>query len=178
MEVSQRIYHEATVPWRRLLAYVALYLCVISAAIVLKGTVTFSMAIFTVLWILHWLLYGCFVVQMDTQAIEFGFRFTGRERVPLDVIDLAETLSLEGRAPELRSLLRESIPPIIPAGHHLPPYPVLRLRLKHECPTHYRLRRRRLVREFLLLSREPETILSLLSQHGVRVSPVEVAPGR
>jgi hypothetical protein len=142
-----------------------------SVAIALKGTVTFSMAVFTLLWTGYWLLYGCYIVKMSTQAIEFGFKFTGREQLPFEVIEQAEILSLEERNPEIRSLFRKSTPPVIVAGHHWPPYPVIRLRLKLEQPTHYRLRRKRFVREFLLLSRQPGEVLSLLSQNGVRVSP-------
>jgi hypothetical protein len=84
-------------------------------------------------------------------------------------MDYAETLCLEDKSAVHRFLVQRVVPPIIVNGYHRIPGAIIRLRLRREIYTRYKLRRKKPVRQFLFSSKMPEQILLLLSEHGVPV---------
>ena len=110
------------------------------------------------------LLYGHYTIQIDDTAIAFGYRFIGKEKVLLNTIAYAEIFIFDLKNPIRRFVINAlGRPPIWVSGT------LIRLRLNEEYLTRYKLGRKKRVRQLFLLSKQPESVLSALSEKGVPV---------
>ena len=114
-------------------------------------------------WVIF-LLYGRYTIQIDDTAIAFGYRFIGKEKVLLNTIAYAEIFIFDLKNPIRRFVINAlGRPPIWVSGT------LIRLRLNKEYLTRYKLGRKKRVRQLFLLSKQPESVLSGLSEKGVPV---------
>ena len=117
-----------------------------------------------VIFCVIFLLYGRYTIQIDDTAIAFGYRFIGKEKVLLNTIAYAEIFIFDPKNPIRRFVINAlGRPPIWVSGT------LIRLRLNKEYVTRYKLGRKKKVRQLFLLSRQPESVLSVLSEKGVPV---------
>ncbi len=117
-----------------------------------------------VMFCVIFLLYGRYTIQIDDTAIAFGYRFIGKEEVLLNTVAYAEIFIFDPKNPIRRFIINAlGRPPIWISGT------LIRLRLNEEYLTRYKLGRKKKVKQLFLLSRKPESILSLLSEKGVPV---------
>ena len=111
-------------------------------------------------------LFGRYTIQIDDVAIAFGYRLTGKEKVLLNTIAYAEIFILDRKNPTIPTyFVIDAVrgPPIWGSGTFI------RLRLNEEYLTRYKLRRKKKVKQLVLVSRRPESVLSVLSKKGVPV---------
>ena len=117
-----------------------------------------------VMFLVIFLLYGRYTIQIDDTAIAFGYRFTGKEKVLLNTVAYAEIFIFDPKNPIRRFVINAlGRPPIWISGT------LIRLRLNEEYLTRYKLGRKKKVRQLFLLSKQPESVLSVLSEKGVPV---------
>ena len=117
-----------------------------------------------VMFCVIFLLYGHYTIQIDDTAIAFGYRFTGKEKVLLNTVAYAEIFIFDPKNPIRRFVINAlGRPPIGISGT------LIRLRLNQEYLTRYKLGRKKKVRQLFLLSKQPESVLSVLSEKGVPV---------
>ncbi len=117
-----------------------------------------------VMFLVIFLLYGRYTIQIDDTAIAFGYRFIGKEEVLLNTVAYAEIFIFDPKNPIRRFIINAlGRPPIWISGT------LIRLRLNEEYLTRYKLGRKKKVRQLFLLSRKPESVLSVLSDKGVPV---------
>ena len=108
--VNPRVYRQTVIPGKISFISTFLYGCAVVAIAAFSG-VSFFMVLFTALVLVRWVLYGCFIIEIDDEAIAFGFKFTGRERVPFEAIQYAEILHFASKDPDVRSILKGATPP-------------------------------------------------------------------
>ena len=111
-------------------------------------------------------LFGRYTIQIDDVAIAFGYRLIGKEKVLLNTIAYAEIFILDPKNPTISTYF------VIDALRGPPvwgPGTFIRLRLNEEYLTQYKLRRKKKVKQLVFVSREPESVLSVLSEKGVLV---------
>ena len=112
------------------------------------------------------LLFRRYTIQIDDTAIAFGYRFIGKEKVLLNTIVYAEIFIFDRKNPTISTyfvidVLRGS--PVWVSGTFI------RLRLNEEYLTRYKLMKKKKVKQLILVSRQPESVLSVLSEKGVPV---------
>ena len=129
-----------------------------------KFMISLVIAAAYVMFCVIFLLYGRYTIQIDDTAIAFGYRFTGKEEVLLNTVAYAEIFIFDPKNPIRRFVINAlGRPPIWISGT------LIRLRLNEEYVTRYKLGRKKKVRQLFLLSRQPESVLSVLSEKGVSV---------
>ena len=129
-----------------------------------KFMISLVIAAVYVMFCAIFLLYGRYTIQIDDTAIAFGYRFTGKEEVLLNTVAYAEIFIFDPKNPIRRFIINAlGRPPIWISGT------LIRLRLNEEYLTRYKLGRKKKVRQLFLLSRKPESVLSVLSDKGVPV---------
>ena len=117
-----------------------------------------------VMFCVIFLLYGRYTIQIDDTAIAFGYRFIGKEKVLLNTVAYAEIFIFDLKNPIRRFVINAlGRPPIWISGT------LIRLRLNEEYLTRYKLGRKKRVRQLFLLSKQPESVLSVLSEKSVPV---------
>ena len=117
-----------------------------------------------VMFCVIFLLYGHYTIQIDDTAIAFGYRFTSKEKVLLNTIAYAEIFILDLKNPIRRFAINTlGGPPVWISGA------LIRLRLNEEYLTRYKFGRKKRVKQLVLVSRQPESVLSVLSEKGVPV---------
>lgn len=129
-----------------------------------KFMISLVIAAAYVMFCVIFLLYGRYTIQIDDTAIVFGYRFIGKEEVLLNTVAYAEIFIFDPKNPIRRFIINAlGRPPIWISGT------LIRLRLNEEYLTRYKLGRKKKVRQLFLLSRKPESVLSVLSEKGVPV---------
>ena len=159
-------YHEAIRPitvWSVILSLIIIaspYIYFHSPKFMFSLVVAAAYVIFCVIFF----LYGRYTIQIDDTEIAFGYRFTGKEKILLNTIAYAEIFIFDPKNPIRRFVINAlGRPPIWVSGT------LIRLRLNEEYLTRYKLGRKKKVRQLFLLSRQPESVLSVLSEKGVPV---------
>ena len=115
------------------------------------------------------LLCWRYAIQIDGTAISFGYYFTGKEKVLLNTVEYAEILIFDRKNSTSRFAIHKlGGPPV-----HWVSGVLIRLRLKKEYLTRYKLKRKKKVKQLLLRSRNPESVLSVLSEKGVPVQRIQ-----
>ena len=138
-------------PWPIILPIYCIWLLLIIAGIYFKGLefrTYLAIAIIFAGSCYIFLLYWRYAIQIDDTTISFGYHFTGKEKVLLNTVEYAEIL-IFGRTK------------------------LIRLRLNEEYLTRYKLKRKKKVKQLLLRSRNPESVLSVLSEKGVPVQRMQ-----
>ena len=138
-------------PWLFILPVYCIWLLLIIAGVYWKGLEfrTYSAIAITFVGSCYiFLLYWRYAIQIDDTTITIGHCFTGKEKVLLNTIEYAEIL-IFGRTK------------------------LIRLRLSEEYLTRYKLKRNKKVKQLLLRSRNPESVLSVLSEKGVPIQQIQ-----
>ena len=138
-------------PWPLILPVYCIWLLLIIAGIYFKGLefrTYLAVAILFVGSCYIFLLYWRYAIQIDDTTIALGYHFTGKEKVLLNTIEYAEILVF-GRTK------------------------LIRLRLNGEYLTRYKLKRGKKIKELVFRSRNPESVLSVLSEKGVPVQRMQ-----
>lgn len=115
------------------------------------------------------LLYWRYAIQIDDTTISFGYHFTGKEKVLLNTIEYAEILIFDRKNSTSRFAIHKlGGPPV-----HWVSGVLIRLRLNEEYLTRYKLKRKKKAKQLVLVSRKPESVLSVLSEKGVPVQRMQ-----
>ena len=115
------------------------------------------------------LLFSRYTIQIDGTTIAFGYHFTGKEKVLLNTIEYAEILIFDRKNPTSRFAIHKlGGPPV-----HWVSGVLIRLRLNEEYLTRYKLKRKKKVKQLVLISRKSESALSVLSEKGVPVQRMQ-----
>jgi len=159
-------------PWPFIFPIILLYLGLVIAGVYLKGLefrTYLAIAVMIVASCYIFLLYWRYAIQIDDKTISFGYHFTGKEKVLLNTIEYAEILIFDRKNPTTRfGINRSGGPPVLFEGRWSSGK-LIRLRLNEEYLTRYKLKRKKKVKQLLLRSRNPESVLSVLSEKGVPV---------
>ena len=134
-------------PWPIILLIYCIWLLLIIAGIYFKGLEFRTYLAIAIIFLgscYIFLLYWRYAIQIDDTTISIGHHFTGKEKVLLNTIEYAEILVFGRRK-------------------------LIRLRLNEEYLTRYKLKRHKKEKQLLLRSRNPESVLSVLSEKGVPV---------
>ena len=111
-------------------------------------------------------LFGHYTIQIDDTAIAFGYYFIGKEKVLLNTIAYAEIFIVDPKNPTILTyFIIDALrgPPVWVSGAFI------RLRLNKEYLTRYKLKQKKKMKQLVLVSRQPESVLSVLSKKGVPV---------
>ena len=149
MSKKNVVYSES--PWPFVFPIILLCLGLVTAGIYLKGLefrTYLAIAIMVVASCYIYLLYWRYAIQIDDATIAIGHHFTGKEKILLNTIEYAEILVF-GRTK------------------------LIRLRLNEEYLTRYKLKRNKKVKQLVFRSRNPESVLSVLSEKGVPVQRMQ-----
>ncbi len=153
--------------WPFILPAILLYLAIAIIVVYFKGLefrTYLAIAIIFVGSCYMFLLYWRYAIQIDDTTISFGYHFTGKEKILLNTIEYAEILIFDRKNSTTRfSINRLGGPPVRLTGR------LIRLRLNEEYLTRYKLKRKKKVKQLVLVSRKPESVLSVLSEKGVPV---------
>ncbi len=163
------VYSES--PWPFIFPIILLYLGLVIVGIYFKGLefrTYLAIAIMVVASCYMCLVYWRYAIQIDDTTISFGYHFTGKEKVLLNTIEYAEIFIFDRKNPTIRfGINRLGGPPVRLTGR------LIRLRLKEEYLTRYKLKRGKKVKQLVLMSRNPESVLSVLSEKGVPVQRMQ-----
>ena len=165
------VYYETITPWTVILSFTTANL-----AIVFIFLYFFSMKFISYLSMVAALLMICFIfflywryiIQIGDTTITFGYYFSGKEEILLNTIEYAEIFIVDRKKFTNRFAINASGPPVFLEGFWLPGA-LIRLRLNKDYLTRYKLKRKKKVKQLILVSRQPESVLSLLSEKGVPV---------
>ncbi len=163
MNEKNVVYRET--PWPFIFPIILLYLGLVIVGIYLKGLefrTYLAIAIMVVASCYMCLVYWDYTIQIDDTTISFGYHFTGKEKVLLNTIEYAEIFIFDRKNPTTRfGINRLGGPPVRLTGR------LIRLRLNEEYLTRYKLKRKKKVKQLVLASRNPESVLSVLLEKGV-----------
>ncbi len=119
------------------------------------------------------LFYWRYTIQIDDTTIVYGYHFTGKEKVLLNTIEYAEIFIPNLKSPAIRFGINKSGgPPVLLEGRWSSGA-LIRLRLNEEYLTRYKLKRKKKVKQLILRSRKPESVLSVLAEKGVPVQRMQ-----
>ena len=162
--------------WPFILPVILLYLAIGIAGIYFKGLefrTYLAIAVMIVASCYICLVFRDYTIQIDDTTISFGYHFTGKEKVLLNTIEYAEILIFDRKNPTTRfGIKRSGGPPVLFEGRWSSGT-LIRLRLNEEYLTRYKLKRKKKVKQLLLRSRNPESVLSVLSEKGVPVQRMQ-----
>lgn len=165
MNEKNVVYSETS--WPFIFPVILLYLGLVIAGVYFKGLefrTYLAIAVMIVASCYIFLLYWRYAIQIDDTTISIGYHFTGKEKVLLNIIEYAEILIFDRKNPTTRfAINRLGGSPVRLTGR------LIRLRLKEEYLTRYKLKRKKKVKQLVLVSRDPESVLSVLSEKGVPV---------
>lgn len=163
-------------PWPIILPVYCIWLLIVIAGVYLKGLefrTYLAIAIMVVASCYMCLVYWDYTIQIDDTTISFGYHFTGKEKVLLNTIEYAEILIFDRKNPTTRFRINKSGgPPVLLEGRWSSGA-LIRLRLNEEYLTRYKLKRKKKVKQLILRSRKPESVLSVLAEKGVPVQRMQ-----
>ena len=122
-----------------------------------------------VMFCVIFLLYGHYTIQIDDTAIAFGYHFTGKEKILFSTIAYAEIFIYDRKNPTMRFSINALEGPPVLLERRWAWGSLIRLRMNEKYLTRYKLKREKKVKQLILVSRKPESVLSMLSEKGVPV---------
>ncbi len=166
------VYYETITPWAVILSFAVAMIAMATAFVYLIGmqfVTHLVMVTALVLICVVFSMYWRFTIQIDDTTIAFGYHFTGKEQILLSTIAYAEKFIVDRKSPAMRLALNAAGPPVLGEGRWLPGAMLIRLRLNEDYLTRYKLKQKKKVKQVVLASRNPEKVLSLLSENGVLI---------
>ncbi|MDE2799893.1 MAG: hypothetical protein OXI94_14620 [Gemmatimonadota bacterium] len=165
-------YYETITPWSTILPVILINLAIATIVVYIRGLEFKTYVAIAVLFVTScyvFILYWRYTIQIDDTAIAFGYYFSGKEKILFSTIAYAEIFIYDRKNPTMRFSINALEGPPVLLERRWALGSLIKLRLNEEYLTRYKLKREKKVKQLVLVSRKPESVLSMLSEKGVPV---------